>query len=153
MPLRVTLSTSWQSCLTSFQQLQGACLQKEKVTGADVCATAITLCQYLTGKVSVKVHTLLESIVRVAEVWYHTDQKCSPRAILHLYNCTWYHHELLQHLIPHLNVLFGSYLHDVSCHAPPQFELVSLRSCKSKFEEHLFGQARQVAESCTNRTI
>ena len=61
-----------------FQQLLDACLWKEKVTGADLCATAITLCQYLTGKVPVEVHALLESIVRVAEVSYLTDQERSP---------------------------------------------------------------------------
>ena len=61
-----------------FQQLLDACLWKEKVTGADLRATAITLCQYLTGKVPVEVHALLESIVRVAEVSYLTDQERSP---------------------------------------------------------------------------
>ena len=120
---------------------------------ADLHATAITLCQY--HKVSFEVHALLESIVRVAEVSYLTDQERSPQAILCLYNSTWCHHGLLQHLIPHPNILsrqklFGSYLHDVSCHVPPQFELVSLQSCNTEFEKRLFGQARQVPESCIN---
>lgn len=76
--------------------------------------------------------------------------------MLQLYNCSWYHHELLQSLIPQPRTitrqkLFGSYLHDISCHAAPQFELVCLRSCNTEFEERLFGQVKRVAESCTNR--
>ena len=78
------------------------------------------------------------------------------RTVLLLYNCTWYHHELRLSLIPHphsitYQKLFGSYLHDISCHAAPQFELVSLRSCNKEFEERLFAQVRRVVENCTNR--
>lgn len=119
-------------------------------------ATAIVLCQFLTGKVSSEIHTLLDSIVRIPGISYLSEQKCTPRTVLQLYNLTLYHRELLQHLKPALAILtrsklFGSYLHDISYRAAPQFELVSLRSCNTEFEERLFGQANQVAQCCTNR--
>ena len=137
------------------EQLLAACLQK-KTTGADLRATAIVLRQFLTGKVSNEIHTLLDTFVCIAQISCLPEHKCTPRTVLQLYNLTWYHHELLQHLIPAPTILtrsklFGSYLHDTSCHAAPQFELVSLRSCKTEFEERLLGQVNRVAECCSNR--
>ena len=138
-------------------QLLAACLRKEKITGADLRATAIVLYKFLSGsQVSPQIVALIESIVRIAELSYLTEQNRTPRAVLQLYNCSWYHHELLLTLIPNpQNItrqkLFGSYLHDISCHAAPQYELVCLRSCNTEYEERLFGQVRRVAESCTNR--
>lgn len=128
-------------------QLLATCLRK-KITGAYLRATAILLCQFLTGKVSSEIQALLDTIVRIAEISYLLEQRRTPRIVLQLYNVTWYHHELLQHLIPTPTILtrsklFGSYLHDISWHAAPQFELVSLRSCNTEFEEWLFGQANR----------
>ena len=138
------------------EQLLVTCLQKKRTTGADLRATAIVLRQFLTGKVTNEIHTQLDTIVRIAQISYLPENQRTPRTVLQLYNLTWYHHELLQHLIPAPTVLthsklFGSYLHDISCHAAPQFELVSLRSCNIEFEERLFGQANRVAECCSNR--
>ena len=126
------------------------------MTGADLRATAIVLFKFLSGRVTSKIEALIESIVRIGEVSYLAEDKRTPRVVLQLYNCSWYHHELLQSLIPQPRTitrqkLFGSYLHDISCHAAPQFELVCLRSCNTEFEERLFGQVKRVAESCTNR--
>lgn len=137
-------------------QLLSTCLRKEKVTGADLRATAIVLFKFLSGRVTSKIEALIESIVRIGEVSYLAEDKRTPRVVLQLYNCSWYYHELLQSLIPQprtitRQTLFGSYLHDISCHAAPQFELVCLRSCNTEFEERLFRQVKRVAESCTNR--
>lgn len=138
------------------EQLLATCLQKKKTTGADLRATAIVLRQFLTGKVTNEIHTLLDTIVCIAQISYLPENQRTPQTVPQLYNLTWYHHELLQDLIPAPTVLtrsklFGSYLHDTSCHAAPQFELVSLRSCNTEFEEQLFGQANRVAECCSNR--
>ena len=133
------------------------CLHKQKITGADLSAGTIVLCQLLANKgASKEIQALMCTIVHIAQVSYLPDSKRTPRTVLQLYNCTWYRHELLQHLIaqPHVvtwKKLFGSYLHDISCHACPQFETLSLRSCNTEFEERLFGQANKVAECCTNR--
>ena len=140
----------------NVNQLLSTCLRKEKVTGADLRATAIVLCKFLSGKVSTEIEAFIESAVRIAQLSYLADEKRTPRSILQLYNCTWYHHELLLSLIPQphsitCQKLFGSYLHDISCHAAPQFELLSLKSCNTEFEERLFGQVRRIAVSCTNR--
>lgn len=97
-------------------QVLAACLRK-KITGADLRATAIVLCKLLSGRASPEIEALVESIVHIAELSYLKE--------------SWYHHALLQTLIPHPQNItrqkfFGSYLHDISCPAAPQFELVCL---------------------------
>ena len=46
---------------------------------------------------------------------------------------------------------FGTYLHDLSCHAGLKYEIVCLRSTNSECQERLFGQAKQIALNTTNR--
>lgn len=46
--------------------------------------------------------------------------------------------------------MFGHYLHAITAHSPTQYELASLRSLNTENQERLFGQARSIAESCTN---
>ena len=97
----------------------------------------------------------MDIIDHITQVSYLSEHKHTPQTVLQLYNCTWYYLKLLQHLIPQPHVitptkLFGSYLHDLACHAGPQFELVSLRLCNTEFEECLFGQANRIVECCTN---
>ena len=41
-------------------------------------------------------------------------------------------------------------MHAVTAHIPTQFELACLRSLNAESQERLFGQARTIAESCTN---
>ena len=113
-------------------QVIAVCLWKHKITGTDLCVTAIVFSQLLAGRgVSMEIQALMDTIVCIAQVSYLLENKRTSRTVLQLYNCTWYHHELLQHLVPHPNILthkklFGSNLHDISCHEGPQFELVSL---------------------------
>ena len=102
------------------QRLSMFPLQVEKVTAEK------------TGRgVSMEIQALMDTIVRIVKVSYLPENTRTPRTVLQLYNCTWYHHELLQHIVPRPKVLtykklFGSNVHDISCHAGPQFELVSL---------------------------
>ncbi len=44
----------------------------------------------------------------------------------------------------------GHYLHAITAHSPIQHELASLRSLNTENQERLFGQARAIAEQCTN---
>ena len=46
--------------------------------------------------------------------------------------------------------MFGHYVHALTAHLPTQLELACLRSLNTESEERLFGQARTIAESCTN---
>ena len=88
------------------------CLWKQ-ITGANLRATAIVLSQFLAGRataivlsqflasrgVSMVIQVLMDTIVCIAQVSYLPEHKHTPWTVLQLYNCTWYHHELLQHLI------------------------------------------------------
>ena len=46
--------------------------------------------------------------------------------------------------------MFGHYLHALTAHSPIQYELCCQRSLNTENQERLFGQARLIAESCTN---
>ena len=46
--------------------------------------------------------------------------------------------------------MFGHYLHALTAHSPEQYELVCQRSINTENQERLFGQARVIAETCTN---
>ena len=47
--------------------------------------------------------------------------------------------------------MFGTYLHHLSSHAPTHYEIVALSSVNTEAEEHLFGQAKQLATQASNR--
>lgn len=61
------------------EQLLAACLQK--TTGADLRATAIVLRQFLTGKVSNEIHTLLDTFVCIAQA-HTTDSAAAVQPYL-----------------------------------------------------------------------
>ena len=42
-------------------------------------------------------------------------------------------------------------VHALTVHAPAQFELMSLKSCNAEHEERLFGQAKIIATTTSNR--
>ena len=46
--------------------------------------------------------------------------------------------------------MFGHYLHALTAHCPTQYELCCQRSLNTENQERLFGQARLIAETCTN---
>ena len=46
--------------------------------------------------------------------------------------------------------MFGLYLHSLTAHAPTQYEPCCLRSLNTENQERLFGQARTIAQACTN---
>ena len=45
-----------------------------------------------------KVTCLLKSIIKISEVMYSTEQHCSPRMLLQLYNNVWQHHQFCYQL-------------------------------------------------------
>ena len=71
-------------------------------------------------------------------------------------NATWLHHELCNQLFPKTKSitrtkLFGIYLHALSNHAAPQYELICMKSTNAEHEQRLFGQAKDIALRTTDR--
>lgn len=132
------------------------CLSKVKKSGADLRRIVIQL--YLLLKdldPGSKILLLLQTIIKVGEILYSLDICRSPRQLLQLYNACWLHMELCIDLFGNPKILsrsrmFGHYLHAITAHSPTQYELSCLRSLNSENQERLFGQARKIAESCTN---
>lgn len=132
------------------------CLAKEKKSGADIRRVAIQI--YLLLKdldVSSKVLFLLQSVIKIGEIAYSHDNKRSPRQLLQLYNMCWMHMELCRDLLStpakiSKGKMFGHYSHAMTAHLPTQLELACLRSLNTESQERLFGQARGIAEACTN---
>ena len=131
--------------------LINADLKKEKKTGADYRLVAIHLLCLLRKKNGpAKIVQLVASIVSICELLYAKVMQQTPKAILRLYTLTWLHFELCTDLFLITKVvthrkLFGQYLHALIVHAPPQYEIVCMKSCNSEKEERLFGQAGQMA--------
>ncbi len=146
------------SVATKCEALLGSCLSKDKISGADLRRTVIQVFLYfLDCNVQPEILSLLQSIIKVGEILYSSDSRRTPRALLQLYNHCWFHFELCTDLfstpksISHAK-MFGHYLHALTAHAPTQYELVCLRSVNTENQERLFGQARQIALKCTNRS-
>ncbi len=141
---------------TKSNHLIDCCLAKEKKSGADIRRVVIQLFLLLKDlEVSPKVLLLLQTIIKVGEIAYSLDGARSPRKLLQLYNCCWLHMELCRDLLGKpknisMSKMFGHYLHAITAHSPTQYELSSLRSLNTENQERLFGQARVIAESCTN---
>ena len=133
-----------------------SCLAKEKKSGADLRRVAIQL--YLLLKdldCSSRVLFLLQSIIKIGEIAYSRDDKRCPRQLLQLYNMCWIHMELCRDLLSQpekisKTKMFGHYVHAITAHIPTQYELACLRSLNTESEERLFGQARAIADFCTN---
>lgn len=132
------------------------CLAKEKKSGADLRRVAIQLYLLMMNlDCSPKVLLLLQSIIVIGEVAYSCDAKRSPHQLLRLYNMCWVHMELCKDLFSSPEriskaKMFGHYLHALTAHLPTQMEIACLRSLNTESQERLFGQARQIAETCTN---
>ncbi len=132
-------------------------LGKDMKTGGDYRLTAIHLLTLLRKRKSPpKVLLLLETIVEISELLYADDSKRSPKTVLRLYNSTWLHFELCCDLFQSTTTIshqkmFGIYLHALLVHGPPQYEIMSLKSANSEHEERLFGQAKNMVHTATNR--
>ena len=99
--------------------------------------------------------SLLQTIVTISEILHSKDAVRSPRKLLKLYNSCWLHMELCAQLFqtpPKISrtKFFGHYLHALTAHSPDQYELVCQRSINAENQERFFGQARIIAETCTN---
>ena len=133
-----------------------SCLSKQKISGADICRVVIQLFLLLKDTdCSPKVLLLLHSIIKIGEIAYSRDDRRCPRQLLQLYNMCWLHMELCKDLLSSpKNIsksrMFGHYVHAITAHLPTQLELTCLRSLNTESEERLFGQARKIAELCTN---
>ena len=133
------------------------CLAKEKKSGADLRRVAIQLYLLLmTLDCDPEILLLLQSIIEIGAIAYCHDAERCPRRLLRLYNMCWMHAELCRSLISSPGKIsktrmFGHYFHALTAHLPTQMELAYLRSLNTESQERLFGQARGIAESCTNR--
>ena len=130
-----------------------SCLAKEKKSGADLRRVAIQL--YLLLKdldCSSRVLFLLQSIIKIGGIAYSRDDKRCQRQLLQLYNMCWIHMELCRDLLSQpekisKTKMFGHYVHAT------QYELACLSSLNTEREERLFGQARAIADFCTNQDL
>ena len=106
--------------------------------------------------VSDKIKQLLCTLVNISQILYLSDSSRTPKTVLRLYNITWLHHELCSELIPKPKTqardrLYGAYFHDLVVHAPPQYQIVCLRSTNTESTEREFSQIKHIGLKATNR--
>lgn len=110
---------------------------KKEETGADYRLVAIHLLYLLHKKTAPAVIQLLANIVSISDLLYANDLQRAPKMILKLHNLTWLNFEVCTELFTITKVvthrkLFGQYLHALVVHAPPQYEIVCMKSCNSE---------------------
>jgi hypothetical protein len=133
--------------------------RKETKRGGDYRITIIHLLALLRRKPTPpKVLQLIETAVTISELLYAEETNRSPRSILRFYNATWLHFELCCELFATTSktthrAMFGSYLHAIVLHAPPQYEILCLKSANTEHEERLFGQAKNMVQTTTNSNV
>ena len=138
--------------VTKCTHLIDCCLAKEKKSGADLRRVVIQI--YLLKDLDCCSKVLL--LIKVGKISYSLDTCRSPRLVLQMYNILcWLHMELCRDLLGKPKKLtqskiFGLYFHALTAHSPTQYKLASLQSLNTENKERLFGQARVIAESCTN---
>ena len=132
-------------------------LGKDMKTGGDYRLAAIHLLILLKKRTTPpKILLMLETIVDISELLYADDSKRCPKSVLRLYNSTWIHFELCCEVFQTTTTIshqkmFGIYFHSLLVHAPPQYEIMCLKSANSEHEERLFGQAKNMVHAATNR--
>ena len=135
--------------------LISCCLTKEKKSGADLRRVIIQLLVLLKDLDSSTKILLLQTIIKIGEILYSRDHQRSPRQLLQLYNSCCLHMELCVDLFSTpkkltVSKMFRHYLHALTAHSPTQYELACLCSLNTENQERLFGQARGIADACTN---
>ena len=132
-------------------------LGKDMKTGGDYRLASIHLLALLQKRTPQhEILHLIQTLVEISEIFYADDSKRSPRSVLRLYNLTWVHFQLCCKLFQRTNnvshqKMFGIYMHALTMHAPPQYEIVCMKSTNSEHEERLFGQAKNMVHMATNR--
>ena len=82
---------------------------------------------------------------------YSREEKRTPRQLLQLYNNCWLHMELCaEMLFSPKQITWTKMFGHITAHCPTQYVLCCLRSLSTENQERLFGQARRIAEMCTN---
>ena len=99
---------------------------------------------------------LIGTLVKISEILYAQHFNRTPRTVLQFYGVTWIHHELCCELLPNPTYqprekLFGTYLHALVSHGPPQYQLICLRSANAESTEQLFSQIKHISLKATNR--
>ena len=130
---------------------------KDSLTGAHIRVAIIKVyLKLLKLDVSEKIKQLMGTLVKMSQLLYLPESARSPKTVLQLYNVTWFHHELCCELIPNpitqtREKLYGAYFHDLIVHAPPQYQIVSLRSTNTESTERQFSQVKHIGLKATNR--
>ena len=133
--------------------------RKETKRGGDYRIAIIHLLALLRQKSPPpKILQLIETAVRISELLCADEMNRSPRAVLRFYNATWLHFELCCELFKTTSktthrAMFGSYLHAIAIHAPPQYKILCLKSANTEHEERLFGQAKNMVQTTTGSLI
>ena len=124
--------------------------------GADYRVAMIHTLSVLQRQTPTNILQVVETAVDISSILYQEEIQRSPKAVLRLYNKTWLHFELSKELFSATSTIthqkfFGIYLHALTLHAPPQYEILNLKSANTEHEERLFGQAKQIVNNASNR--
>ena len=127
--------------------------KKETKRAVDFRCSLITTSLYVRGTASQQVQSLLDTMVDMQDILYKEDKSRSPRLILRYHNSSWYHHTLCREIVGFklkkktVRKFYGTYLHDLTAHAPLQLRLVSGRTSNAEEEERTFNTVKSITNT------
>ena len=132
-----------ESCRKKLEEAVGLTTgKKETKRAVDYRCSLITTSCYVRGTASPREQHLLDTMVDIQDILYKEDKFRSPLLILRFHNSSWYHHTLCQEIVGFntqkmtKRKFYGTYLHDLTSHAPIQLRIISgrLQMLKKKRE-------------------
>ena len=130
--------------------------KKETKRAVDFRCSLLTTSLYVQGTASSSVQSLLDTMVDMQDILYKEDKHRSPRLILRYHNSSWYHLTLCRSIIGFnlksktVRKFYGTYLHDLTAHAPLQLRLVSGRTSSAEEKERTFNTVKSITNTTSS---
>ena len=145
------------NALKEVTKIKESVLYKNTMRCVDYRKATILLSQALrTTEVSENMRMIADTAVQICEILYTRDDRRSPRSILHLHNLTYLHGRLCSNAIHNPRSItkqnmFGHYYHSLTYHSATIYQLISLCSLHTDFQERtLFGQANSITRQTSS---
>lgn len=116
----------------------------------------VTIALYPLANRDIKI--LLVTLCEMIEIFYHQDEKRSPKMILCLHNLCWRHAIQCRSTLPPpksltYRKLFGLYFHSSVTHSAQLLRLCSHRSTNAEMFERLFEKISSITKKTWNRQL
>ena len=142
--------------LEELKRIKAAVLTKEAIRCSDLRKAVILMYLKLQELQPDSMLThLFRTAVEITKLCYAHEAERTPRAVLCLYNRTFFHAYQCSILFANPKStsrrrMFGRYFHSITAHAASLFRIVSLRSLNTEQYERMFQRAKGITKATSN---